>query len=445
MKVLEVQIVSFIFNAIFLAATVLAQEPRPLSLSEAIQISLENNRQLKAARQQQEAAKSGVGQAKGALLPRLDIIEGFTYSDKPTLVFSNLLDQGSFKQQNFAIGSLNSPTPLTNLASQVRLEQPVYAGGKLLANVRQAQASADAAEQMTKRTQQEVIAQVIDAYYQVLLSQGNLQVVDKALASAHADVDRTKDLLDKGLVARSDYLRTQVLSGTLERERFEAESLVTTSHSRLQHVMGAEAGKFLPTEAVVEDRLPPGDLPALIAEAKTNRPDLKAVERETDRASAGVDAARAEYYPSLAFSTQFEGDTQKFTHSAENFAVFVTARWNLFNGFATEQKVSEARALLNRATLLREDLSHALALEVEQSYLALQAARRQVSVAKENVGQAEESLRILKDRYGAGLAKNLDVLDGETALKKAEQDLLQSQVNTKIFRARLDLAVGRPQ
>jgi outer membrane protein TolC len=156
-----------------------------------------------------------------------------------------------------------------------------------------------------------------------------------------------------------------------------------------------------------------------------------------------VDVARADYYPSLSFVSQYESNTQKFTSSSENFAVFVTARWNLFNGFATQEKIAEARALLRRAQLLRDDLFHRVAKEVEQNLLALTVARRQVAIALQNVSQGEESLRIIKDRYSAGLARNVDVLDGEAALEQTEQDLLRARVNSQISRAHLNLATGQ--
>ena len=155
-----------------------------------------------------------------------------------------------------------------------------------------------------------------------------------------------------------------------------------------------------------------------------------------------IRAARAAHFPSLGFVSQFESNTRRFNGSAENFAVFVTARWNLFNGFAIQEKVAEEEALHRRAQLLHDDLMRALELEVEQSYLSLITARKQVTVARGDVTQAEEALRMITDRYSAGLARNIDVLDGETALKKAEQDLLVAQVNSRIFRARLNLATG---
>ncbi len=422
--------------------TAQAQEVKSLSLPQAIERALSNNRRLLATVQQSKAASSVVGQAKGAFYPRVDLIESFNYSDKPTLVFSNLLDQASFKQSNFAISSLNAPTPLTNLSSQIRLEQPLYTGGKLSANLNQAQAAAEASREMTKRTEQEVVVSVIEAYHQVLLAEGNLGVVQKALESARAQLARSQDLYEKGLAVRADYLRTQVLLGSLERERLEAHNAVTIYHARLRHLMGAEEERFGLIDRISEDQAPLDDLEVLKAMARAERPDLKAAVKDVERSQQSIRAAQAAHFPELGLVTQFESHTRRFSGNAENFAVFVTARWNLFHGFAVEEKVVEEEALHKRAQLLHGELLHALELEVEQSYLSLITARAQVAVARDNVAQAQEALRIVADRYTAGLARNVDVLDGETALKKAEQDLLQAQVNTQVFRARLNLAKG---
>jgi outer membrane protein len=420
-----------------------AQEPISLDLRGAIELALKNNRQIQAAEQYKEAARSMASQAKGAFFPRVDIIEGFNYSDKPTLVFSNLLDQSSFKQQNFAIHALNDPTPLTNLASQIRLEQPLYTGGKLSGNLGQATAFAEASEETARRTRQEIVAAVTEAYYRVLLAEGDLEVINKSLASAGAHLETTKDRFAKGLAVRADVLRTQVLVGNLEREKMQAESTIAVSQTQLKYLLGEAAGRYRLTERPSTDAQPIEMLEQLVSEARQSRPDLKAAAKEVERAREMVRVAQADYYPFLSFVTQVESNTRNFSSSAENFAVFVNARWNLFNGFATQEKVREAHALLRRAELLRDDLIQAVAKEVEQSRLALNVARRQVGVARENVAQGEENLRILEDRYHVGLARNVDVLDGEAALKQAEHDLLRAQVNSQIFRARLNLATGQ--
>jgi outer membrane protein len=421
---------------------VFAQNVTSLSLSDAMQLAVKNNRQLGASRQGTAAASSAIGQAQAAFFPRLDIVEGFNYSDKPTLVFSNLLDQANFKQQNFALNSLNNPTPLTNLSSQIRLEQPLYAGGQLSARLGQAKAAAEASGELTKRTEQQIVTGAIEGYYLALLAEGNLTVVEKALQSARAQLERSRDLYERGLAVRADYLRTQVLMGSLERERIEAENAITISHSRLRHVLGVDDSRLELTDRVSEDNGALEDLSTLKARAKEQRPDLKAAAKEMEKSQESIRAARAGYFPSLGFVTQYESNTRNFSGSGENFAVFVTAKWNLFNGLATQEKVAEEQALYQRARLLHEDLVQAAVLEVERAYLGLITARKQVAVARENVAQAQEALRMVADRYSAGLAPNADVLDDETALKKAEQDLLLAQVNSQIFRAHLKLAIG---
>jgi outer membrane protein TolC len=420
-----------------------AQDVKPLSLLDAIQLALKDNRQLQAASQYRDAARSASNQAKAGLLPRVDLLEGFTYSDKPTLVFSSLLDQSSFKQKNFAIDALNEPSPLTNWATQIRLEQPLYTGGRLSATIRQATAFAEASEETARRTRQEVIAAVIEAYYGVLLAQGTDGLIAKSLASARAHLEVVKDLFAKGLVVRSDVLRSDVLVGNLEREKLHTDSMITISHTHLKRVMGDEEARYRLTEGVEADSLPVEALDELVAKARRSRPDLKAAEKEVERNGETVRVAQADYYPSLSFVSQLESNTRKFSSSGENFAVYLTAKWNLFNGFATQEKVAEAQALLRRAQLLRDDLLHAATNDVEESLVALTVAQRQIGVAQQNVLQAQESLRILKDRYQAGLARNVDILDGETALKSAEHDLLRAQVNSHVFRARLNLATGQ--
>jgi outer membrane protein TolC len=223
----------------------------------------------------------------------------------------------------------------------------------------------------------------------------------------------------------------------------QAENAIAVSRTQLQYLLGEAVARYRLTEQPSTDELPIEELDRLVSTARQSRPDVKAAEKEVARAKEIVRVAQADYYPVLSFITQVESNTRKFTSSAENFAVFVNARWNLFNGFATQEKVVEAQALMRRAELLRDDLMQVVAKEVEQLRLGLNVARRQVGVARENVAQGEESLRILQDRYHFGLARNVDVLDSEAALKQAEHDLLRAQINSQIFRARLNLATGQ--
>src|SRR5512143_1459408 len=105
-------------------------QPARISLHEAIAIALRDNRALKAAGYGREAALDEVGAARGALLPRLDALENFSYTDNPVMVFSDLLLQQDFSQSDFALNALNHPGFLSNFQSQARLSYPLFAGGR---------------------------------------------------------------------------------------------------------------------------------------------------------------------------------------------------------------------------------------------------------------------------------------------------------------------------
>ena len=118
--------------------------PRRISLQDAIAIALHDNRTLKAATFGTEAAQREIGVARGAMIPRLDAGENFSYTDNSVQVFSDLLLQQDFSQRNFALDQLNHPGFLSNFQSQVRLSFPLFAGGRLIAAYRAAGFGADA-------------------------------------------------------------------------------------------------------------------------------------------------------------------------------------------------------------------------------------------------------------------------------------------------------------
>ena len=109
--------------------------------------------------------------ARGALIPRLDASENFSYTNNPVMVFSDLLLQQDFSQKDFALNNLNHPGFLSNFQSQVRLSFPLFAGGRLIAAYRAAGFAADAERWQQIQTRQRVEFAVIQSYYSAVLAE----------------------------------------------------------------------------------------------------------------------------------------------------------------------------------------------------------------------------------------------------------------------------------
>ncbi len=421
--------------------------PRRITLAEAIQIALARNRTLQAVSFEKEAAEAEVGVAKAAMMPRVDAFETFSETDNPVLVFSDILLQQSFSERNFAIPSLNYPAPLSNFQSQLQLSLPVYAGGRLLAGLKAARFGAEAARWREIRARDQVTYAAVQAYYAAVLAENQLEVVKRALDAARSHLDVTRDLYAHGMVVQADELRTEVLAGSLEQQMTTAQSRLRISWSALAHTLGDEDDFIAPVATLPPSfaRMPAEkySLESLTREAESNRPELKVAAANVGRAQQAVKIALADYRPTINFATTVEDDSEKLVRGGNNFAFFAYARMNLFNGFATQNRVAAARAQLRRAEALAEDVRRAIALEVETAYRTLVAAEQNVLVAQRNSRYASDALRILEDRYRSGLVTNVAVLDAQATRQQADMQLVEAKVAVLIDRASLDLAVGR--
>jgi outer membrane protein len=418
---------------------------RPISLAEAIAIALRHNRTLAAAGYSTRAARDQVGVARGFMLPRLDALENYSYTDSPVMVFSSLLSQQEFGPSDFLLSHLNHPGFLSNFQSQARLSFPLFAGGRLIAAYRAAGFGADAEQWQEVQVRQQVEFAVIQTYYSALLARQRTAVIDRALAAARAHLKQAQDLFAHGVVVNSDVLRTQVLEGTMEQQRIEADSEAAISCARLAHVLGQEDQSFAPMDHAASPQTAgaaPVALEKLVDAALGARPEIKIADDRVRQAGEAVTIARADYLPTIGIAGVYENDSERLIRGGNNEALLVSGKLNLFEGLATASKVDSAQAELLRARTLASDARHAVALEVESARRRLIAAAEGLLVAEHDIQYAENSLRTLEDRYASGLATNVAVLDAHTAREEADLGLVSARVAIAVDRAALDLATG---
>jgi outer membrane protein TolC len=153
--------------------------------------------------------------------------------------------------------------------------------------------------------------------------------------------------------------------------------------------------------------------------------------------------ARVAYLPQVSFRAAFEADRQKFvTGAGANWSAGVTLRWNLFNGFADRARIEEASSAMNRARAVEKQATAGVKLEVRRAQADLEAARQRMIVAESTITQAEESLRITKNRYEAGLTTVTELLRSETALAEAQSRHVIAIHDQRLAGVALEFAMG---
>jgi outer membrane protein TolC len=415
-----------------------------MSLRDAVHLAINQNKSIEASGAARKAAEARIAEARGGNLPKVNYSESWARSDNPVFVFSSLLTQHQFGEQNFQISPLNRPDFLNNFQSQVTADQPLYDAGQTKHAVRSAELTKDITSEDGRRTQMEVIARVIRTYYDALLSAEQLNATSQAMRSAQADLERAQAVRSAGMSTDVDVLSIRVhLASVLEQQIRRAADL-DVARAALNDALGMP----LDTTHTLTTALTPLNLPeGLVADYERNalseRPEARQVKLATSLAENQAAKARNNLLPQVGVHAAFEADRQRFyDRGGSNWLVSIGLRWNLFNGFSDKARIEESKFVLRQSEAEQERTGSAIRLQVRRAYADLRAADQRIEVAKASVAEAEESLRITQNRYETGLSNVTDLLRTETAVLEARTRHLVSIHDQRIAAAMLELAAG---
>lgn len=181
-----------------------------MSLRDALQVALQQNKSLKASRAAVNASAARMQGAWAGMLPQLDYSESLTRSNNPVFVFSSLLEQRRFAQDNFQIGALNRPGFLDNFQSTLTVNQTLFDGGQTRQAVRSAELARDVSRQEDRQSRTEVMLSAIKSYLDAALSREALQAASDAVKSAEADLAQAESIRQAGLSTDADVLSIRV-------------------------------------------------------------------------------------------------------------------------------------------------------------------------------------------------------------------------------------------
>ncbi|MBN1841436.1 MAG: TolC family protein [Deltaproteobacteria bacterium] len=415
----------------------------PLTLGEAIKMGLANNPQIAAVKSKVDASMARVSQARSGFFPRVDISESFSRITNPMWAFGTKLNQEVITSRDFDPQTLNDPEAINNFATTLSVTLPLYDRGQNWIGLSQAKLNQKAISRFEDRIRQQVIVGVVVSYTAVLLAQENLRVVEQTLETARAHFKMVSSRFQSGLVVKSDLLRAEVRIAELEQERLEAESQVEVARAALNAAMGVEIRRsfYLVTE-LERGTEPPGSLEVWISKSLENRPDLQEIQFQELMAEEQVKKAKAAHLPGVYLSGSYEINSEDFSETVNNYTLGAVMRFNLFSGFGLQSKVNEAAAKLRQTQAMARLLELGVRVETRQAFFMAQSAYQRIGVARAAVAQAEEGLRIVRNRYESGLFTIVNLLDAEVALQQARTNYFRSLHDFEVGIARLNLAAG---
>ena len=417
----------------------------PLSLREAVRLSLRENQAIAGTTAGMHASAARITEARSGMLPKINYSESFARSDNPVFVFSWLLTQHQFGAENFNVGPLNRPDFLNNFQSQLTVDQPLYDAGQTRNAVKSAELSQKMTAEEQRRVQMDVISGTVRAYYGALLAAEMLKAAEQAVGSADADLRRADAVRAAGMSTDVDVLSIRVHMAAVTEQRINRAADLEVAKAALNDALGVP----LDTPHTLTTPLAALDLPDLAIDglersASNSRPEARQTHLATNLAQTQADGARSAMLPQVSFRGAFEADRQRFVdRGGANWLAAVSLRWNLFNGSADKARIAETANLVKRAESNEQRTDSAIRLQVRRAYAGLRAAQQRIEVAEAAVAEARESLRITQNRYQAGMNNVTDLLRTETAVLESRTRYLAAIHDQRIAATMLELAAGR--
>ncbi len=424
-------------------ATTGAAQTGPLTLPQAVTMALEKSPQRRISLADLQMAEAGVSATSSVFFPKIDLTESATDGNDPVYAFGTKLRQARFTAADFVPSALNHPNPIGNFSSRIEGQWTLFDSFAGYAQLRRARLLRQAAQQQLSRADQQLVFRVLDAYYQVLLARRQVELAEKVVATAQALTDSAAARVSAGTSVPSDELSARVNLAARQQELIRARSALSMAMAELEIVLGSRlTAEQQPAGELRELNLPPAQLDELESWAIQQRPDLLALADQVEAQQNGVRAAKSAFFPQVNVVGSWQADNSSFAaNGSSNWMVGAELRVDLF----AHEKISRLameRAGLNKMEAVRQIAADNIRLEVRRAYYEQDAARQMLEVSRAAVAQAEESLRITRDRYESGLATITDLLRAEDATRGARNNYVQSVYHYVLSYAALKLASG---
>lgn len=416
---------------------------RPLSIEQAVSIALRNNPMVTMAQAQLNVARHRIDQAASMFWPQVDLNGSAQRTTNPMWAFGTKLNQGAIDSTDFVPDQLNTPDPINNFGGDISLGWTLYKGGQMRIDRKQAHVAKNIARLNLDRTHQQVISQTAIAYAGLLLAQENLSVVDQTLKTAETNLKLVESVFKAGVSIKSDVLRARVRIADLTQMKTDAETKVETAWAHLNTVLGAMThDRYHLTSSLAAERKMDDALSFWVNSALNHRPDLKEARLQKQIAVQNVQKARGAHLPYVNLTGKYEINTEDFDDTADNYTLAAGVRVNLFSGLRLTAAESEARALLAAAQAVEYQTILGVRFETESAFQQAKSALMSIGVSKVAVTQAEETLRIISNRYKNGLVTIVALLDAEVALQQAKMNHFSRLHDFKVAMVRLLLSAG---
>ena len=304
--------------------------------------------------------------------------------------------------------------------------------------------TANASKLDSQSTREQVILLVVSQYIGTLRASADVQASRSRVELAQALYDQAADLQKEGVGTGIDTLRANVELQNEKQRLIEAEAQRETSIFGLSRILNLDPRQPVElADSLSFFETPQPEMEASIEEGLAARPEWKALEQQIKSAEYQKKASSESRLPSAHYSGNWTqlGVSPGTVIPTYSYAGSVTMP--LFTGGRIHAEMAHASLEIQRIQQQQADLRNSIALDVKTSLINLGSARNEVQVANLGVQLSKEEVDQARDRFRAGVANNIEVIQAQDSLARANDNQIAALYRFNQARADLARAIGQ--
>ncbi len=421
--------------------------PLQITLERAIAMALEQNRDVLIADQDRYRAEAQVGEARSDAFPQVSISGQYTRNVKKPVLF--LPPDNPFNPSGstvvFEIGSDNAYTMGLSL-SQTLFSRKVGVAMDIASTYR------DYTEEAFHATQQDVVLQVKKSFYLVLLAQKLVDANRQGLDVVRANSENVELQYRHGNAAEFDLLRAEVELANTEPLLISAENTLALSINALKNLLSIPLDQDIVVAGdFTFEEIPPERMNEAKQTALSTNPSILQLSLQESLLEKNISVERANFFPTLSLVGAYQWQSQDNTFQFKNynwatlFNVGLQLSYPLFDGFRTTQRVQEASVDREKVHYARLKAEEGLKIQIQSAELKMAEAKKRIAGQEKNIDQAQKAVRIAQTRFKSGVGTQLELLDAQVAMTRAQTNYAQAIYDYLVAKAEWQYAVGAPE
>jgi outer membrane protein TolC len=403
-------------------------QTRTISLDEAVQLGVQNSKQLKLAQNKIEQAVSQLEQAKDETLPTAKVSAGYSHALMLSRSFA-LPSDGSGDPK-----SMKFPFDNTLYQGTISINEPIFAQHRF----RYAKESANILIQSSKldadKDKDEIVYNVINAYINFYKIQQNLKIVAQNMEDVDQKLTEIKKFESQGLATKNDVLRFQLEKSNIQIQQVELEHSRKVVNYNLDILLGLPENTIVQVQDVVYKLDMNESADVYMKQALQDRKEFGSLKYQDKLADINIRKIKDQKLPTLGVGGNLyyiNPSKALFPKTATYLAPFVVginASWDITGFFKNKNKATEANLQKQEVSASLDVLTDQVKMDVNKSYTQYQQSLETIKLLNEAVVQATENERITESKYKNNLVTTTDRIEAQTLL-------YQSRLNLELAKA----------